>query len=165
MQYLETIVTATKHQIQVSATYLNDPISHANLYEYCFKPDIHHIVQNNRLFNLVPKPSFIKKHVKINNSTMKAILGTAELLEYRSQQLENTLTDVLDIKKVKRENNGMVFGGYITTDGFSASIPFQKPVQQQRLPTLEPCDFEPWGVNSIFVATNGSSDDVYHERK
>lgn len=175
IQGMETIITQTKERIRNSEIYLNDPNHHAYLYDNCFKPELDYIIKQQRLFNLVPKPSCVKKHIKVTNSVMNSVLRTPDLQNYRHG--DETLTGILDLAKVKKRNN-MIFSGYIMTDGFSVSVPYDKPVTgSQELPRLDPQDFEPWeleylnvwgadpGVSSIYVASNGSSDDVYLERK
>ncbi|KAG0165284.1 hypothetical protein DFQ30_008651 [Apophysomyces sp. BC1015] len=131
--------------------------------------------KEQRLFNLVPKPSFIKKYIKLTNGAIKTLLLHVGLGTYVND--ENTLKEILDLGKIKTQP-GMIFSGYLVTDGYATSVPFQKPLTNntEQLPELLPEDFKEWefkylniwgadpGVSSIYVASNGSDNDVYHGR-
>ncbi|KAI8086484.1 uncharacterized protein BX664DRAFT_158490 [Halteromyces radiatus] len=172
LENLETIITDTKHQINNSKIYLNDPDNNDQLFDDCFKPELHHVVKQQRLFNLVPKPSVMKKYIKISNQVRLSLLRTPGLDVYRNG--EQTLSGVLNLSKIKKHND-MVFAGFIWTDGFAVSIPYDRPMSLQQLPRLVPADFEEWelkyftiwgadpGVTSIYVASDGSSDAVYNQ--
>ncbi|KAG0175781.1 hypothetical protein DFQ28_007765 [Apophysomyces sp. BC1034] len=168
---MDLSINETRQQIWHSEQYLADPEAHHDLFDECFKPDLQYVVKTQCLFNLVPKPSFTKKYIKITNTTMKTLLRNLGLSSYIHG--EATLTGLLDITKIRKRMN-MIFAGYVMTDGFATSVPLEKPLgNSDDLPELTTEDFQPWelrymniwgadpGVSRVYVASNGSSDDVY----
>ncbi|KAI8081758.1 uncharacterized protein BX664DRAFT_200396 [Halteromyces radiatus] len=171
MTQLQTLITDTRQQILCSTQYLENPQENQHLLPNCFTPDVNHVIKKKRLYNLVPKPSFVKKHIKINSTIRNQILRSLDLGHYVNGN--STLSRVLKLEKIRRHDS-MVFSNYIMTDGFSVSVPFDKPVGHgEALPDLVPADFCEWefdylnvwgadpGITSIYVASNGSSNDVY----
>ncbi|KAG0166133.1 hypothetical protein DFQ29_001152, partial [Apophysomyces sp. BC1021] len=164
---LETTIMETRCQIQKSMEYLRDPETNHHLYDQCFKPELHDIAKEQRLFNLVPKPSFIKKYIKLTNGGIKTLLRHVGLGTY--------VNDEGNSRPWEDQNTA---GGYLMTEGYATSVPFHKPLTNntEQLPELLPEDFKGWGfkylniwgadpgVSSIYVASNGSDNDVYHGR-
>lgn len=169
---LNLVAMDTNAQLEHSRMFLRAPQENHEILGQCFKPDMNHMVKLRKLFNLVPKPSFTKKYIKLEFPTLKTILNHLKLGALVKDK--TTLEQVLDLSCIKGKN-GKTFAKYVMTDGMAATVPFTKKAPSaDNLPNLEPSDFEPWeheylniwgadpGLKSIFVAVNGS-DDPYTE--
>ncbi|CAO3609169.1 unnamed protein product [Cunninghamella blakesleeana] len=170
---LNELVNVTKLQIQNSRLYLDNPHENQHLLNQTFRPELHLVAKHERLYNLVPKPAFTKKNIKFTRMDMNQILRHSNLHQYIINAGNNLWEDLLNLNEINGSRN-LIFSGYIQTDGFTVSVPFDKRVDGAPLPDLTIDDFEPWelpylnvwgsdpGGTDIFVASNGS-DEVYND--
>ncbi|CAO3633625.1 unnamed protein product [Cunninghamella blakesleeana] len=170
---LNESVNVTELQIQNSRLYLDNPHENQHLLNQTFRPELHLVAKHDRLYNLVPKPAFTKKYIKFTRMDMNQILRHSNLHQYIINAGNNLWENLLNLNAINGSRN-LIFSGYIQTDGFTVSVPFDKRVDGEPLPDLTVDDFEPWelpylnmwgsdpGGTDIFVASNGS-DEVYNE--
>ncbi|SAM06290.1 hypothetical protein [Absidia glauca] len=85
------------------------------MFQQTFRPELDHLVRLQRLFNLVPAPSFTKKHIKIELQTIKKLFKKEGLHQYANQ---DAWTNVFDFNRIKNVRD-MTFAGHLYTDGFS----------------------------------------------
>ncbi|CAO3642418.1 unnamed protein product [Cunninghamella blakesleeana] len=170
---LNELVNVTKLQIQNSRLYLDNPHENQHLLNQTFRPELHLVAKHERLYNLVPKPAFTKKYIKFTRKDMNQILHHSNLHQYIINAGNNLWENLLNLNEINDSRN-LIFSGYIQTDGFTVSVPFDKRVDGEPLPVLTVDDFEPWELpylnvwrsdpdgTYIFVASNGS-DEVYND--
>ncbi|KAF7727954.1 hypothetical protein EC973_006842 [Apophysomyces ossiformis] len=99
LRLLVETIGQVKQQILQSAIYLNDPQANQHLYDQTFCPDLHHVVKQQRLFNLVAKPSFTKKYIQLSNNDMNTLVRAVGLYAHGN----DTLISLLDLTKVKQQ--------------------------------------------------------------
>ncbi|KAI8331850.1 hypothetical protein BC941DRAFT_474586 [Chlamydoabsidia padenii] len=146
---LEQLIDETRWRLHCSTEYLHDPQQNAHLLRQCFRPALDHVVKKQPLFNLVPKPTFKKKYIKLTNTSMKTLLRSLGLPEYIHG--DDTLFCLFALKKI-RPRDGFILSKYILTDGFAASISFKKPIKTKDvMPRLVPEDFEDWEFKYLNV--------------
>lgn len=100
---LQELVTTTQEQIQISRRFLENPEANQELFDQCFRPDIFTVANQQRLFNVVPKPGFTKKYVTIDNPTCETLLrraGLHHLIQPRTGAV-NTIRHIVDLRKVR----------------------------------------------------------------
>ncbi|KAI8093759.1 uncharacterized protein BX664DRAFT_113832 [Halteromyces radiatus] len=135
---LDQLVANTRAQIARSREYLSlpdpDPYVHEELFLQCFRPELFEIAKLQRLFNLVPKPSFTKKYIKINKAVCEMILRMANLQSYI--QGAGTVENIIDLRKIRYHNEypgvcgrSVSFGGYFETD--ASVVLCRKVIQDQ----------------------------------
>jgi hypothetical protein len=170
--HLQQFVVDTQQQLESSARYLQNPDDNSHLLDNCFRPELDHIITKQHLYNIIPKPALKKKYIKLTNETMAQILRSIGLQQYIHGS--NTLTHLFSISKIQKGSQ-LTFANNISTDGFVASVPFKKRINNNdnRLPNLDINDFAEWelqymnvwgadpGMNCVYVASNGCDRNIY----
>jgi hypothetical protein len=101
---IERIANETRARIDTSRLYIQDLEEHGEtddnraLLPMTFQPEMTHFVGTQRLFNLIPNPSFVKKYVKIEFRTIKSLLKKENLARHAGV---NVWQNVLNLKRIK----------------------------------------------------------------
>jgi hypothetical protein len=191
IMHILAAVRRARSEIARSRLYLHEisEYGHSGVsVESCFTPDVEDVMNQKRVFSLVPSYSLNRQYVSVDLTTLRQLAFTSGLrinLAHeegnqgdKHEQATRLFAQVFDFQKVRypSPNSNKCFTNLIRTDGYGVDFIFARQESDSAaLPELEVNDFSPWelrntfelwdadpGVTQTYVVANGHGDAPHH---